>query len=94
MSDLFGSDPTALGATVLAAVATGLTFLIVLLISFGERRYLISGAKGATILPTRCHNGPCSERLIDAAVPRIKISARVGALRCAIKTSRDVLQRM
>ena len=32
MSDLFGSDPTALGATVLAAVATGLTFLIALLI--------------------------------------------------------------
>ena len=32
MSDLLGSDPTTLLATVLAAVATGLTFLIVLLI--------------------------------------------------------------
>ena len=34
MSDLLGSDPTALVATLLAAVATGLTFLIVLLIYF------------------------------------------------------------
>ena len=32
MSDLLGSDPTALVATLLAAVATGLTFLIALLI--------------------------------------------------------------
>jgi hypothetical protein len=34
MSDLLGSDPTALVATLLAAVATGLTFLVVLLIYF------------------------------------------------------------
>ena len=34
MSDLLGSDPTALVATLLASVATGLTFPIVLLIYF------------------------------------------------------------